>query len=220
MDSANMDFADQLAPVSTNSEVIWQGRVVRVQREDFEIFGIQTQREIVAHPGAVGVIALNHLGEFAFIKQYRRPIRGFLVEPVAGLLDHEYESPYEAAQRELAEEAGLISDNWSHLIDLVVSPGGSTEVIRFFLAEKCTPIATGRTWSEESEEKEIQLFWRTEDQIKTAILAGRIQNSPGVAAFFTALEILKSGERRSVAAPWPIFDHLVQSGGIASVPLD
>lgn len=214
------EFEDQLVPdFKLDIEPIWQGKVIRVQREKFEIFGIEAAREVVAHPGAVGVIAVNKENEIALIRQYRQPVRSFLFEPIAGLLDQPGENPITGAQRELLEEAGLLSENWSHLVDLVVSPGGSTEVIRFYLAEEAKPAPGGRTWSAEAEEKEMPLVWVNEQQFVTAVLSGKIHNSVGISAIFTAFAKLKEPSRENPDKNWPLFDLLASSGGLGLSPL-
>jgi len=210
------DFVEHTAHISD----IWQSKVVKVQREDFKIFEIETSREIVVHPGAVGVIAVNSAGEFAFIKQFRRAIRGFLVEPVAGLLDKSGESAFTAAQRELLEEAGLISKKWSFLIDLIVSPGGSTEIIRYFLAEEVEKSKSGRVWTLEAEEKHMPVIWRNQREIIESILQGKIHNSVGISASLIAIERLQSDERIPPNTPWLLFEHPSKSGGIHNTALD
>ena len=65
------------------------------------------QRQYLLHPGAVGVIAWDDADRIAVVRQYRHPVGFQLVEPPAGLLDADDESWLAAAQRELAEEAGL-----------------------------------------------------------------------------------------------------------------
>ena len=118
-------LGDKIIPVDGSKiEILWQGKIVRSQIEEFNIFGIETKRELIAHPGAIGVIAVNSKNEIALIRQYRHPVKAFLFEPIAGLLDKPDETYLAAAQRELLEEAGLVSTKWSHLVDLALSPGG------------------------------------------------------------------------------------------------
>ena len=66
--------------------------------------------------------------------QYRPALARRLDELPAGLLDVHGESALVAAQRELAEEAGLAAEQWDVLLDLATSPGFSDEAIRIFLA--------------------------------------------------------------------------------------
>ena len=64
-------------------------------------------RQYLLHPGAVAVIALDDEDRIVVVRQYRHPVGFQLIEPPAGLLDADGESWLAAAQRELAEEAGL-----------------------------------------------------------------------------------------------------------------
>ena len=86
------------------SEVKYEGRIatVRVDRFRYED-GSESDREIVAHPGAVGIIAYDD--EFAYLVRQPREAVGerALLEVPAGKLDVEGESPLECAQRELVD---------------------------------------------------------------------------------------------------------------------
>ena len=44
-------------------------------------------REFLAHPGAVAVVALDEADQVALVRQYRHPVRSYLWEVPAGLLD-------------------------------------------------------------------------------------------------------------------------------------
>lgn len=197
-------------------EVMWAGEVIRVQRENFTIFNLPTTREVVAHPGAVGVIPLDEENRIALIRQYRHPVRSFLFEPVAGLLDKPGETPLAAAKRELVEEAGLRAETWSHVIDLIVSPGGSTEIIRFFLAENLSDSGPNGHWSMESEEKELPLVWVNKSEFRQLVMAGKIQHSVGISAVLTAFEVIENSSRKSADSPWPLFDTLRQTHGLST----
>jgi len=209
---------DKIIPVDGSKiEILWQGKIVRSQKEEFNIFGIDTKRELIAHPSAIGVIAVNSKNEIALIRQYRHPVKAFLFEPIAGLLDKLDETYLAAAQRELLEEAGLLSNKWSHLVDLALSPGGSTELIRFFLAEDVSPSPNGRIWSHESEEKEMPIYWVSRSEFVAAVLTGRLHNSPGIAAGFTAFEQLQSNQRSNPAIDWPMFNNIANGFGVSTI---
>jgi ADP-ribose pyrophosphatase len=76
----------------SKSEVVFEGKIWDIKRESFDYNGETLVREFVAHPGAVAVIALNDSDQVLLINQYRHPVREFLWEIPAGLLDMPGES--------------------------------------------------------------------------------------------------------------------------------
>ena len=64
------------------------------------------QRDVVEHPGAVAIVALDDDGQVLLIRQYRHPVGHLLWEIPAGLRDVAGEPPRATAERELLEEAG------------------------------------------------------------------------------------------------------------------
>jgi 8-oxo-dGTP pyrophosphatase MutT (NUDIX family) len=116
-------------------ETVWEGHIgsVRVDRFRYDD-GEEADREIVAHPGAVAVLA--HDGERLFmVRQPREPVNEpDLLELPAGKLDEEGESPLETAQRELAEEIGKGARDWKHLKTFYTSPGFTDEVCHVYEA--------------------------------------------------------------------------------------
>jgi ADP-ribose pyrophosphatase len=96
--------------------------------------GKEAEREIVSHPGAVGVVA--HDGEHLYlVAQPREPVgEDRLLELPAGKLDEEGEGPLETAKRELAEEIGKGARIWAHLTSYWSSPGFADERVHVYLA--------------------------------------------------------------------------------------
>ncbi len=115
------------------SEEIWSGKIatVRVDRVRYSD-GKEADREVVAHPGAVGIVA--HDGErMYFVRQPREAVgEQSLLELPAGKLEDE--EPLETAKRELAEEIGKGADNWEYLTSFWTSPGFADEECHLFLA--------------------------------------------------------------------------------------
>ena len=115
--------------------VAWEGRITKVRIDRFRYDdGEEAEREIVEHPGAVGVVA--HDGERVYlVKQPREAVsEPALLELPAGKLDEEGESPLDTAQRELAEEIGKRARNWQHLTSFYTSPGFTDEECHLFMA--------------------------------------------------------------------------------------
>jgi ADP-ribose pyrophosphatase len=117
------------------SEEIWSGKIatVRVDRVRYDD-GEEAEREVVAHPGAVTIVA--HDGEHVYlVEQPREPVNEqALLELPAGKRDVEDEPPLETAKRELAEEIGKGARTWEHLTTCYGSPGFSDEKFDIFLA--------------------------------------------------------------------------------------
>ena len=114
---------------------VWRGRIATVRVDRFRYDdGSEAEREIVAHPGAVAVVA--HDGEQLYlVAQPREPVdEQALVELPAGKLDEEGETPLETAKRELAEEIGKGARKWRHLTTCFASPGFSDEEFHVYLA--------------------------------------------------------------------------------------
>jgi 8-oxo-dGTP pyrophosphatase MutT (NUDIX family) len=134
-------------------EVVWEGRIAKVRVDRFRYDdGEEAEREIVEHPGAVGIVA--HDGETVYLVRQPREAVGepALLELPAGKLDEEGESPLDTAQRELAEEIGKGARTWQHLTRFYTSPGFADEECHLFMA---TDLYDERAEVEENERIEV-----------------------------------------------------------------
>ena len=176
------------------------------------ISGESVVRDMVVHPGAVGIIALDDQDRVLLNRQYRHPVGAYLWEPPAGLLDLAGESPLECAKREFLEEAGLQADNWWVLYDFFNSPGGSTEAFRCFLARGLSEVPGGRPVGE-AEEADLEPRWVPLDEAVASIRAGALSNPTAVAGIMTAYAARQDGWRglRPADTPWPMRDNLLAS---------
>jgi 8-oxo-dGTP pyrophosphatase MutT (NUDIX family) len=123
----------------TGSETIYEGGFFTVASERFRHEdGDEVSRDIVHHPGAVGVVVLDG-DSLWFVRQPREALGSpdFLEIP-AGKLDEEGESPLDTAKRELAEEIGKQAAEWEPLGAFYTSPGFTDEQVHLFLATGIT----------------------------------------------------------------------------------
>lgn len=216
-----MNFADEVwhgdirdtpspQPISS-STTQFAGRIWSIRSDSVDVHGHQVIRDIVVHPGAVAVIALDDEDRVLLIRQYRHPVAMFLFEPPAGLLDHAGEDPAATAVRELAEEAGYQAQTWHVLLDLLNTPGGSTEAIRVYLARGLSTIEGGRVHTGEAEEVHLPRAWVDLDEARELVLSGAIGSPSAVCGILGAWAGRATGWRdlREVDAPWPARECIV-----------
>lgn len=161
-----------------NVRVAHQGRVVRVSCEEFTFAGQRVTRDVVRHPGAVGVVALRYGSqglEVLLVRQYRHPMAEYMWELPAGLRDVQGEDPVECARRELREETGYDCCELHTLLDCATTPGGSDEVITLFLAWDPQPLAS-RLATGEAEEQDMLAQWFPLESVVEAVSSGRLRN--------------------------------------------
>jgi 8-oxo-dGDP phosphatase len=147
------------------------------------------EREVVAHPGAVGVLALDAAERVLLIQQYRHPVGRLLWEAPAGLRDVAGEPLHVTARRELLEEAGYRADTWHVLVDSFTSPGMSDERMRIFLARDLAEAPAPAGFRPIHEETDMPVAWVPLDEAVAKVLAGDIHNptaAMGILAAYAA----------------------------------
>lgn len=188
----NIKDTPETWPVVSSSEQ-FHGRLVTVRADKVRMPGSNVaEREVVLHPGAVAILALDDAGQVLLIRQYRHPVSRLLWEIPAGLRDVAAESPWNAARRELLEEAGYRARDWRVLADYYSSPGFTTERLRIFLARELEFVPPGeRDFVPQDEEAQLVPAWLPLDEAVRKVLAGDLHNGA------TALGILASYAARS-----------------------
>lgn len=115
---------------------IYRGRVVNLRQERVTLpSGVETTLDIMDHPGASAIVAVDENGSVVLIRQYRHAASGYLWEIPAGTLD-DGEEPKTCALRELQEEAGVTAKSWSELGFIFTAPGFCNERIWIYLARE------------------------------------------------------------------------------------
>jgi ADP-ribose pyrophosphatase len=165
----------------------FHGRIFDVVTDQVEMPGGQAApRDYIKHVGAVGVVALDDENRVVLVHQYRHPVRAFLWELPAGLVDVAGEDPAATALRELSEETDLTAGRVEHLVDLHTTPGCSNEMIRIYLATELREVPHAERHARHSEEQEIEVRrLPLADAIKM-IYQGEITNGPAVAGLLAA----------------------------------
>jgi 8-oxo-dGTP pyrophosphatase MutT (NUDIX family) len=151
-------------------------------------------RDVVEHPGAVAVLALDEQERVLLIRQYRHPVGLLLWEIPAGLRDVAGEPPLVTAERELLEETGYRAADWRVLTDYFTSPGFSTERLRVFLARGLTRVPDAdRRYVPEHEEAQLVIAWVRLDEAVARLLAGDLHNGVAAVGILSAYAARKDG---------------------------
>lgn len=115
---------------------IHKGRILDIRLEEVTLpNGVPIKLEIVRHPGAAAIVAIDAHDDVTLVHQFRHAAGGFIWEIPAGTLNPG-EGPDVCARRELREEAGLDAEEWIHLGSILTAPGFCDERIHLFLARK------------------------------------------------------------------------------------
>ena len=130
---------DESAGRTLDSREIYAGRVFGL-REDLVRLpnGHETRLQVIRHPGATAIVALDAGGDVLLVRQYRHATREWLLEVPAGTLDGG-EEPLACARRELAEEAGCRAETFVELGAIWTTPGFTDEKIWLYLATGLSP---------------------------------------------------------------------------------
>ena len=137
------------------------------------------EREIVEHPGAVAIVAVDTDGMVALVRQLREAARKELLELPAGTLE-EGEQPLDSARRELEEETGLTGGAWRELAAFYTTPGFCRERMHLFAAEG---VESGPASPEADEQLEL-IRWRVQD---VAARLGEIEDAKTLAGLLLYL---------------------------------
>lgn len=207
VDAADVRDAGESYPVEESTER-FAGAVITVRTDAVRMpSGQSADRDVVVHPGAVGVVALDDDGRVLLVRQYRHPPRRMLWEPPAGLLDEDAhgEAPYETAARELFEESGYRASEWRVLVDYFTSPGMSDEAARIYLARGITAVPEDERFHGEHEEADMPVAWVPLDDAVAKVLGGELHNPTAVAGILAAAAARGRGydSLRPADAVWP-----------------
>lgn len=122
-------------------EIKYAGKIITVRVDKVELpDGRTASREVVEHPGAAAVLAVNKAKEAYFVRQFRKAVEKELLEIPAGKLEAG-EEPHICAARELAEEVGMAAGDLRLLATFYSSPGFTAEKLYVYLATGLHPVS-------------------------------------------------------------------------------
>ncbi len=178
------------------TEEVYAGRVISLRRDTVAMpGGGDSVREVVHHPGAVGIVAIDDQDRVVMLRQYRHPVGERLWELPAGLRDADGEPPVDTAQRELAEEVGLAAERWSLLTTQYPSPGFCDELVLVYLAEGLREVGRPTDFVVEHEELDMTVERVPLTDAVGWVFDGTVRNSLAVVG------LLAAAQHRATGAP-------------------
>jgi ADP-ribose pyrophosphatase len=193
-----------MAPIDTpatdlgadeNRRTVFQGKVVDVGLERVRLpTGRDVELEVIRHPGGAAAVAIDDHGRVCLLRQYRHVAGGWLWELPAGKIDVG-EPPAATAERELAEEAGLVAASWASLGRMHSSPGVFAEVIHLFLARGLSEVDLGH----EADEV-IEVHWLPLADAIARCADGTITDAKTLIGLYRAEALLRSGAAEAAGA--------------------
>ena len=139
--------------ITLRTERIYEGRIVKLDLLDVRLpDGKEAKRELITHPGAVAIVALDAAQNVLIVKQFRSAAQRVLWEIPAGTL-HPGEPPHDCAVRELQEETGYFPGKLEHIGGIYPAPGYTTEFIHLFIA---TELSESKLEHDEDEFIEVE----------------------------------------------------------------
>lgn len=164
------------APESIASETAHAGRLFDLRLETLRwADGRESRREMIEHPGAVCMIAVDGDGRLLLVEQYRHGARANLLEIPAGTLEAG-EDPAAAAVRELREEVGMAPGRVQALGGFWVAPSYATEYLHLFLCAELTAAPLPG-----DEDEDIAVVRLTRAEALAAVDEGRIADAKSIA---------------------------------------
>ena len=168
-----------------SSEMKFDGKLIKVTYDIADVNGKEAWREVVHHPGASAVVAIDEDNRIIMEKQFRYALNDYLLEIPAGKLDAG-EDPLVCAQRELEEETGIIASEWISLGTIATSPGFCNEVIHLYVAKG---LSKGEIHWDEDEYVEVERY--TFDELLQRITEEKIKDSKSLSALLLAMPYIQ-----------------------------
>lgn len=168
-----------------SSELKFDGKLIKLTYDIADVNGKEAWREVVHHPGASAVVAIDEDNRIIMEKQFRYALDDYLLEIPAGKLD-KGEDPLVCAKRELEEETGIVASDWISLGTIATSPGFCNEVIHLYVAKG---LSKGEIHWDEDEYVEVERY--TFDELLQRIKEEKIKDSKSLSALLLAMPYLK-----------------------------
>lgn len=133
---------DNFEEVTVSRRPIFKGKIIEVVVDDVKLpSGEMSQRELVFHNGAVGIMAVTSDDKIVLVEQFRKPLEKTVLEIPAGKIEIGETCYQERARRELEEETSYAAANWTLISKFATAPGFSNERLYLYEATQLKKVA-------------------------------------------------------------------------------
>ncbi|MCD9471888.1 ADP-ribose diphosphatase [Photobacterium phosphoreum] len=145
------------------------------------------ERELFERGHAAAVLPYDPvLDRVVLIEQFRvgamaANCQPWQLEIVAGMLDHDNESPEQVVRREATEESGLVLGKTEKISRYLSSSGGCSEILDIFISEVDSRLAAG-IHGVASESEDIRVHVVSRNQAYQWLESGKIENAATIIA--------------------------------------
>ncbi len=184
-DDKRKEDDEELTWVCTKSETLVEDEWITFRKEEYEFpdgkrfspYYNYSRRDYVV------IVAMDEYGQYLCVRQYRQGIHKVTVEFPAGGME-KGENPLETAKRELQEETGYISDEWTHLITIPSVPTLADNYAHVYLAKNCRKVTNQQL--DETEFLDLRIY--SENYVISSINSGEFAQPMHVMAYYMAKE--------------------------------
>ena len=185
-----MDFEEK----TISRKQIFKGKIIDVELDEVELpngLGTST-RELVFHPGGVGVLAVTDNRNIVMVRQFRKALERVIYEIPAGKLEAGEKSDLSSAiLREMEEEIGFTTENIQKIAEFYVSPGFTNEKTTIFLAENLVKVSNPKP---QDPDEVLEIHELSLDEAKELISTGEIDDAKTIIALqYYELKGLQNG---------------------------
>ncbi|HNY04799.1 MAG TPA: NUDIX hydrolase [Candidatus Woesebacteria bacterium] len=156
-----------------SSKIVYQNSWIKIHEDKvIRPDGREGLYAFLSKPAAVFILAKNKDGFFYFIRQYRYPLKKYIYEIPAGVVDDQ--SFLTNAKRELKEETGLVAEKWVSLGKFYIAPGHENVSVHSFLALNLNENLLSKK-NQEGDESIQKIIKLSLSQVKKYISSGKIE---------------------------------------------